>query len=51
MKEYLIEFYDAETDNTDYMTIFAYNVHQATKIFYMTTSGKYITYVDSINRK
>ena len=51
LKEYLIEYYDVANDTNDYMTIFAYNVYQARKIFYMTTSGKYLAYVDSINRK
>lgn len=37
--------------STNYMTIFAYSVYQARKIFYMTTTGKYIAYVESINRK
>jgi hypothetical protein len=37
--------------STNYMTIFAYSVHQARKIFDMTTTGKYIAYVESINRK
>lgn len=48
LREYQIEYYDVAND---YMTIFAYSVHQARKIFYMTTTGKYIAYVESINRK
>lgn len=36
LREYQIEYYDVAND---------------TKIFYMTTTGKYIAYVESINRK
>lgn len=42
LREYQIEYYDVANDTNDYMTIFAYSAHQAIKIFYMTTTGKYI---------
>lgn len=42
LREYQIEYYDVANDTNDYMTIFAYSTHQAIKIFYMTTTGKYI---------
>ena len=42
LREYQTEYYDVANDTNDYMTIFAHSAHQARKIFYMTTTGKYI---------
>lgn len=32
-------------------TVHAYSVSQARKIFYMATTGKYVAYIETINRK
>lgn len=50
MKLYTIEYYDTETDTTDYTTVCADNQIKAMKDFIRRTHGtKIITEIDKVN--
>lgn len=50
--KYQIEYYDMINDNTDYMTVFAYDTAGAVRIFNCVYNEKYLPVtVERIHRK